>query len=97
MMAVIWFLLGGFVSGFSVASQWWFVQRLDVHSKPSLGWLFPAGMVIRLALTGALFWLALMQGILTGISFIVGLMVIRWGILIWINSRTTRIKQEKVA
>jgi hypothetical protein len=97
MMLILWFLVGGFVSGVSVASHWWFVQRLDVHSKPSLGWLFPAGMVIRLALTGTLFWLALIQGILTGISFIVGLMVIRWGILIWINSRTTRIKQEKVA
>jgi hypothetical protein len=97
MMAVIWFLLGGFVSGFSVASQWWFVQRLDVHSKASLGWVFTAGIVLRLALTGALFWLALKQGILTGISFIVGLMVIRWGILIWINSRKTRLEQEKVA
>jgi len=97
MMAVLWFLVGGFVSVVSIASQWAFIQHLDAHSRRAVRWVFPAGMLMRFAVTGALFWLALMQGVLAGISFIAGLLATRWGILVWVNSRRTVFKQGRTS
>jgi hypothetical protein len=97
MMAILWFLVGGLVSGFSVASQWWFVQRLDAHSKRSVGWVFPAGMLLRFAVTGILFWLSLMEGILAGVLYIMGLLATRWGILLWINSRIATFERGRTS
>jgi hypothetical protein len=97
MTLVLWFLVGGSVSGFSVASQWWFVHNLHPQSRRLIRWVFPAGMLIRFAMTGVLFWLAITHGILTGISFIAGLLVIRWGFLIWINSKQTMLGQGRTS
>jgi hypothetical protein len=97
MMAILWILVGGLVSGFSIASQWWFVQRLDAHSKPSVGWIFPVGMFLRFTMTGVLFWLALMQGFLAGAFYVLGLLATRWGILVGVNTWNASLKKGRTS
>lgn len=95
MRLVLWFIAGGLCSGFSVASQWWFVRLVNAQNRQRIRWTLPLGILLRLASTGGIFWLALTQGIQCGIGFIAGLLIIRWTILIWINSKKTFFEMGK--
>jgi hypothetical protein len=97
MIPILWFLMGGLVSGFSIATQWLFVQRLNPGENPSVGWLFPVGMFLRFTVTGGLFLLSLSQGIMTAISFVMGLLVFRWGILFRLNSQQSQVEQRRLS
>jgi hypothetical protein len=97
MIPILWFLMGGLVSGFSIATQWLFVQRLNPGGNPSVGWLFPVGMLLRLTMTGILFLLALSRGLMAVIGFFVGLLAFRWGILFRLNSQQSQVEQRRLS
>jgi hypothetical protein len=92
MSQLLWLLVGIGLSCISIASQWLVIRKLEPQSKTKVAWFFSLGFVLRLALAGVLLILAIKQGFLSAIIMFVGMLVSRYGILFWINSRSNAVK-----
>jgi hypothetical protein len=92
MSELLWLLVGIGLSCISITSQWLVIRKLEPQSKAKVAWFFSVGFVLRMALAAVLFIFAIKQGILSAIIMLVGMLVSRYGILIWINSRSNAVK-----